>query len=256
MAFKIPDLFPSLSNSGSPFDDGTGEFLPIDVEVAKKHLRLAELAHENGEKSQPSATRSTKDAMAKAIDTHIADLVRMAKDKFQNRLNAIDELSKAHSSSLQYIAEIYENGRAELKATARKHYGSLFTTKRDWVLGEDEITSFRKKHGRIGPARYPVDKTKIFGLIFLIAIVEIMTNAYALGEAHPSGPIGVVMEIFMFGIANVGVAFLLGCYVWRYFFHISFVQKMFATLLAIPMTAFILFLNFFLAHYILQFYFQ
>ena len=53
----------------------------------------------------------------------------------------------------------------------------------------------------------------------------------------------------MFGIANVGVAYLLGCYIWRYFFHIGSVQKAFATLLALPMMGFIVFLNFFLAHY-------
>ena len=72
-----------------------------------------------------------------------------------------------------------------------------------------------------------------------------MTNAYALGAAHPSGPIGVVLEIFMFGIANVGVAFLLGCYIWRYFFHIASAQKILAIVLALPMMCFIVFLNFF-----------
>ena len=70
--------------------------------------------------------------------------------------------------------------------------------------------------------------------IFLITIIEIMTNAYALGAAHPSGPLGVVMEIFMFGIANVGIAFLLGCYIWRYFNHVSPVKNAFAAILALP----------------------
>ena len=249
MAFKIGELLSSLSNSASPFDDGSGEFLPIDVEVAKKNLKLAERARENGEKSVPSATTSRKDAMAVEIDTYINHLVLMAKDKFVDRLKAIDELSKVQSGSLQYITEIYENARAELKTTAREHYNSLFTAKREWVLGEAEFAAFREKHNRIGPARYPSNKTKIFGWIFLITIVEIMTNAYALGAAHPSGPIGVILEIFMFGIANVGVAFLLGCYIWRYFFHIASAQKILAIVLALPMMCFIVFLNFFLAHY-------
>ena len=106
MAFKIGELLSSLSNSASPFDDGTGEFLPIDVEVAKKNLKLAERARENGEKSVPSATTSRKDAMAVEIDTYINHLVLMAKDKFVDRLKAIDELSKVQSGSLQYITEI------------------------------------------------------------------------------------------------------------------------------------------------------
>ena len=218
MVFKIGELLSSLSNSTSPFDDGTGEFLPIDIEVAKKNLKLAERARENGEKSVPSTSTSRKGAMAVEIDTYINHLVLMAKDKFVDRLKAIDELSKVQSGSLHYITEIYENARAELKTTARERYNSLFTAKREWVLGEVEFSAFRDKHLRIGPARYPVNKTKIFGWIFLITIIEILTNAYALGATHPSGPIGVVLEIFMFGIANVGVAYLLGCYIWRYFF--------------------------------------
>ena len=249
MAFKVGDILSSLSNSSSPFDDGTGEFLPIDVEVAKRNLKLAERAKENGEKSVPSIATSKKDAMAVEIDTYINHLVLLAKDKFVDRLKAIDELSKVQSGSLQYITEIYENAKAELKTTAREHYNSLFTAKREWVLGEAEFSAFREEHRRIGPARYPANKTRIFGWIFLITIIEIMTNAYALGAAHPSGPIGVVLEIFMFGIANVGVAFLLGCYVWRYFFHVSMAFKFLAVALALPMMIFVVFLNFFLAHY-------
>ena len=75
MAFKVGDILSSLSNSSSPFDDGTGEFLPIDVEAAKRNLKLAERAKENGEKSVPSIATSKKDAMAVEIDTYINHLV-------------------------------------------------------------------------------------------------------------------------------------------------------------------------------------
>ena len=254
MAF-IDSLLSLLRNSTPSkltyivFDERTGEFLPIDFDVAKRNLNLTEYAIENGKKHIPLVKTSTKDATATNIDRYINDLVYLAKGKLINRLEAIDDLNRIQLSSRQYINEIFEKARAEIRATARERYNALFTAKRKWVLGESEFKAFRDEHYRKGPARYPADKTKNFGYIFLITIFEILMNAYALGAAHPSGSIGVILEIFMFGIVNVGVAFFLGCYVWRYFYHISTVKKTVATVLVVPMVSFIVFLNFFLAHY-------
>lgn len=250
MAFSISNVLSSLGSTSTVFDDATGEFNLIDVEGAKRELKLSVRAAENGAREIPGTEESRKDAMATEIDTYINHLVLLAKNKFADRLRASDDLTDAQSQgSMQFITEIFENARAELKATARDRYDAMFTARRDWVLGEKQISTFRAENKRIGPARYPDDRTKIFGWIFLITIIEIMTNAYALGAAHPNGPVGVILEIFMFGIANVGVAFLLGCYVWRYFYHISVIKRIVATILALPMMAFIVFLNFFLAHY-------
>lgn len=251
MAFNLRDVLSSLKSSTSPFDEGTGEFLSVDASVAKENLDLATRARENGAEGIPTLATSKKDTMAAEIDSYLEQLVLIAKDKFVERMRAIDDLSKAQSKggSIQSITEIFENGKSELKKTARDRYNALFSAKREWVLGEQEYSYFRAENKRIGPARYPHDKVKIFGWIFFITIVEIFTNAYALGDAHPSGPVGVVLEILMFGIANVGVAFLLGCYVWRYFNHVSSVKKAAATVLALPMMCFIVFLNFLLAHY-------
>ncbi len=232
-----------------PLLDERGEFLLIDIEEIKQELRLKERAAENGERNIPGAAISIKDAMAIEIDTYINRHVLSAKDKFAERLRAIDELSKVQSVSLQDMTELYDSAKAELKTLALDIENALFTAKKVWVRGEVEFKAFREEHRRIGPARYPDNKTKTVGWIFLITIIEIMMNAYALGAAHPSGPIGVFVEIFMFGIVNIGVAFLLGNYLWRYFNHINAAKKAVATVLALPMMTFIVFLNFFLAHY-------
>ena len=251
MVFSLKKVLSSLGSTSAVFDDATGEFNLIDIEEAKRELKLSKRAAENGAKGIPGLEESRKDAMATEIDTFINHLVLLAKNKFIDRLKAADDLSDTQSQkgSIQSITELFEKAKAELKTTARDRYGAMFTAKRDWVLGEAQFNAFQKENKRIGPARVPADRTKIFGWIFLITIIEIMTNAYALGAAHPSGPLGVILEIFMFGIANVGVAFLLGCYVWRYFYHVSAIKKTVATILSIPMMAFIVFLNFFLAHY-------
>lgn len=250
MVFSLKKALSSLSSTSAVFDDATGEFNLIDIEGAKRELKLSKRAAENGAKGIPGLKESRKDAMATEIDTYINRLIVLARNKFVDRLRAADDLSDAQSQgSIQSITEIFETAKAELKATARERYNALFTARRDWIEGEAEFIAFQKENKRIGPARFPDDRTKIFGWIFLITIIEIMTNAYALGAAHPSGPLGVILEIFMFGVANVGVAFLLGCYVWRYFYHVSAIIKSVAAILAIPMMVFIVFLNFFLAHY-------
>ena len=253
MAFNLKEALSSLktSASSSPFDEGTGEFLPIDINTAKENLSLAKRARENGAEGVPTLTRVNKDTMATEIDSYIEHLVLIAKDKFVERMRAIDDLNKAQSQggSKQSITEIYENGKSELKKTARDRYNTLFSAKRKWVLGEQEYSAFRSNNKRVGPARYPDDKIKIFGIIFLISIIEIFTNAYALGDAHPSGPVGVVLEIMMFAVANIGVSFLLGCYVWRYFYHVNVIKKSCALIVALPMMSFIVLLNFLLAHY-------
>ena len=72
-----------------------------------------------------------------------------------------------------------------------------------------------------------------------------MTNAYALGEAHPSGPVGVSIGIFMFGFANLAIAYLLGNSLLRNFNHIKVFRKIIGTFFAVPMIIVIIFLNFF-----------
>ena len=42
MAFNVKDVLSSLKSSSSPFDEGTGEFLSVDLSVAKENLDLAQ----------------------------------------------------------------------------------------------------------------------------------------------------------------------------------------------------------------------
>lgn len=251
MVFKVGEILSSLGNSTSAFDEGTGEFLPIDVETAKRNLKLAERARENGENSLPPADSLTKDAIAVEIDTYIKHLILLAKDKFEDRLRTIDDINKVNLISLESIKEIYENTLKELKTTARHRYNELFAAKRDWLLGENEFSRFRDENRRFGPARFPAGKDKIagYGWLFLAIVVEVIYNAWALGSSHPEGPIGVGIEISTFTTLNVLASFLLGFYIWRYFFHVSLVKKAYATLVAPLLIIFIVCLNLTLAHY-------
>lgn len=250
VAFNLKEIISSMRESSSPFDDGTGHFLPINVENVKSILKLSERAQENGSKSVPRTATSSKDAMAEEIDSYLATLISLAQDKLLSYLTAIKELTNHQSDgSPQMITEIYEAAKSDIKKTARNHYNRLFAIRQNWIRGERELGEFRASHQLLGPARYPDDKTLTYGVIFFILIVELVVNAYALGAAHPEGPLGVFVEIMMFGVANIGVAYLLGNFIWRYFNHVAVGRKLIAGILAVPMMTFLIFLNFLLAHY-------
>lgn len=250
MAFNIKDVISSMRDSFSPFDEGTGQFIQLNTEQAKKNLKLSERAAENGAKGIPRASTKSKDAMAEDIDAYLSHAISLAKDRLASRLHAINELNNHQSEgSPQAITEIYEAGKSELKSTARNHYNRLFSIRRRWILGERQLNLFRETNKIIGPARYPEDKTLPYGLLFFILVIELIVNAIALGGTHPEGAFGVVLEIIMFGVANIGAAFLLGNFIWRYFGHISLFKKLVAGVIATPMMVFLVFINFLLAHY-------
>ena len=251
MGFSLSSVLASLRSSSSPFDEGTGEFNRINVDRAKEALELKARAFENGQSGVPDQDYEQKDSLAKDIDAYLHELIFLAKDKLHSRLKAIEELNSIQSieGSIQSIQELYNKAKAEITVIARERAGDLFSAKREWVLGEEEFKHFRDIHNRKGPARYPFDSKKLYGWIFLITVIEVIVNAYALGSAHPNGPVGVAIEILMFGVANVAIAYFLGNFIWRNFYHVSSLRKTIGTILSLPLITLAVALNFFLAHY-------
>ena len=246
---RVLSMLFSASKSGTPFDESTGQFLHVDPDEVKRELKLTKRAADNGAKGIPDLEDTKKDALATDIDMHMNYLISLGKAKLLEQNGAVKDLSKSQEQvSILDITEIYETATKDLTATAKNFYGKMFLTKNEWILMGKSLKEFREKNKLNRPAQYPDDRMRKFGFIFLIMVIEIIFNAYALGDAHPNGIVGVSTEILMFGIVNVGVSVILGFYVWRYFLHIQKLRQSIA-ILAFPMMAFVLFLNFFLAHY-------
>lgn len=97
MAFNLKEIISSMRVSSSPFDDGTGHFLAINVENVKSILKLSERAQENGYKNVPMASTSSKDAMSEDVDSYLNQAISLAKEKVADHLHGIDELSITQS---------------------------------------------------------------------------------------------------------------------------------------------------------------
>lgn len=243
-----------ITDSFSPFDESTGEFLPLDLNTAKEQLNLLDQAVEDGLNDVPHVSKQSKEAFAHEIDSYLKKIISMGKDKLEDKFTAIDDLYEFQPEShLHLMKELFNDGLNSLKTTARNYYNDLFIERRDWVDSEAEYSLFKERLGdklkRIGPPSYPDDRIKESGLIFLIALPEFAMNSYALSDAHPNGFFGVVVEIFMFCLINIGLAFILGYYVWRWFNHISLAVKLRAYIISPILIGSLIFLNFVLAHY-------
>ena len=250
MAFNLKKILSSLNETTSVFDEGTGEFNIVDLELAKKNLNLSERASQNGNKNIPSLIATKKDSMAAEIDDYLQHLIFMSKNKLVDRERAINDLSQTQADGgLEQITEIFEDGKAKLNTTARATYNDLFVSRRDWVLGEKEITKFRKVNKIDGPARFDENNSKNYGWIFALTIIEVIVNSFFLGDAHPQGPSRVFVEIFMFGLINIGLSFILGNYIWRGFYHINTFRKLWAGLLSTFLLISIVGINFLVGHY-------
>ena len=243
-------MFSLSGKTGAVFDESTGQFNHVDSDEAKRELKLSRRASDNGAKGIPEPRGTKKDALAAEIDAYINYLISLAKTKLLEKNRAIKDLSESQSQgSIQDITEIYETATKELTATARNFYDRMFILKNNWILAGKYLKDFREKNNLNRPAQYPDDWVRKLGFIFVIVIIETIFNAYALGDAHPSGIFGVGAVILMFSIVNAILSFFLGFFVWRYFFHVQKLKRGIATILACVIIVFILFLNFLLAHY-------
>lgn len=250
--FDLTKILKSLRDTESPFDDGTGEFQQVNIESAKRNLDLSNRARENGEAGIPAEKGKSKDGMAVEIDSYMTQVVSIAKDKLVDRLRAIHELStNQNAGNKSEIVAIFESGSNDLWASAKDYYNDLFHLRRSWILGEVEFAAFRKTHNRIGPARSPdkAARNRSFGLLFMIFTLEIVLNAWTLGSSHSQGPVGVILEIFLFGAVNLGLAFILGFYIWPYFNHIKVKWRRCAACLTMPIICILMVWNVFIGHY-------
>lgn len=256
MSNFIDSVLARLRSTDKPFDKGTGEFTDFNVEAVKSELLLEERAASMGQRGTPGPRTQRKDSLATEIDRCLTGVVSLAQSEMQSRKRAVmSGNNRKASNPEEEIKQEIETAFIDLKTSAKHYFGELFTLRRAWSQGNTALKKFRERNEIEDTSRHPTndageyDPTNSLGFIFFFAAVELLVNAWTLRDGHPEGISGVAIEVLMFTTVNVLLAFILGMYVWRGFYHISFLRKLTSAILSSLLITCICFLNFFFGHY-------
>ena len=248
------DLKGSLQNlftKSKAFDPASQQFMSVDRDSLVKELDLKGRAEKQGKANIPKADAKRKDAIATDIDVYLAAVVRRGKDELQDHLRAIGVLDTFQSIDRQFT---------ELRTSTLEALNYFYTTSKDGVNdlyprrravadGELAYEKFRAENNLERPSHYPENRFRQFWWIILALVVEALFNAWALGTAHPEGPLGVFLETVFIAAVNVLAGVAIGGYFWRQIYHIKVPRVVFGCAVAIAFSAFVLVFNFVIGHY-------
>ncbi len=233
------------------FDPASQQFLSVDRGAVERDLDLKARAEKEGKANIPKSDATAKDSIAADIDVFVMEVLRRGKDELQDHLRAIGALDSFQSVDRQ-ITDLRTNTLEALNtlyATCKDGVNELYPTKRVVADGELAYTKFRSANKLDRPGHYPENRLREFSWIIFALVVEALFNAWALGVAHPEGPLGVFLETVVIAAVNVLIGATIGGFFLRQIHHINKARVFFGYLFAIAFAAFVLVFNFVIGHY-------
>lgn len=252
---RIGEKIRSLVQTSMPFDETRREFNRINLDTAADTLNIRDRAREIAASGLPSKDDESKDEIATNIDYYISEVINESK----NQLSAILAAGKLQASSKLELSDDKVSIKMEanecesaLRKEAKIGLQKIFGLKRDLYRTESECDEFREKNHRVGPAKYPTpsEKSRILGVVLIIFGIELFLNSWVLGDAYPSGIVGVMVEVLLFAFVNLFIAWSLGHFVLREIRHVKPSRKYIGGYIAgLTLLFLIVSVNLFFAHY-------
>jgi len=241
-------------SSGAPlFNVATQRFGSVDRRALEVEIDLNARAKEQGKAKLPSLEQRDKDALAMGIDAHLAQVVREGRDELNDHMAALRRADDMVKTWDEYITERNTTFRAALTRlfeTAKNGVNALYLQREKVADSERAYQKFRKKHNIERPSDHALDRPRALLWIAVVVIVESLFNAYALGGAHPEGPVGVLVDTV--GISVVNVVVLAWCmgYALRRYDRDELAERLIGGILALFIVlALVVPFNLFVAHY-------
>lgn len=241
----------NLFTRSKAFDPASQQFMSVDRDALEKDLELKERSEEQGTANIPKADATGKDAIATDIDAYVTEVLRRGKDELQDHLRAIGALDSFQSIDKQ-LTELSTKTLEALNSfytTCKDGVNDLYPRRRVVADGELAYEKFRSENNLERPGHYPENRFREFWWIILALVLEALFNAWALGTAHPEGPLGVFLETVFIAAVNVLVGVAIGGYFWRQTYHIKMSRVVFGYAVAIAFALFVLVFNFVIGHY-------
>ena len=226
-------------------------FPPLDAEVIKQDLALAERGQQRGERGQPLGSSTNLDEVEAEVITLIEEARHSANHTFQDHLATYSE--RLGSLDLNAAASDMEiRGRGALSDFDKElsqGADDVYTARRNLVELEREMRQFREEHGLRRTAHFPRSQVFLFSIMVALILVEAIANGLFLGETHIFGLSGGVVVALVIAVINVTSGGIAGRMALTQLWHRRVVRKMAGMFgLGIYLTG-IFFFNLGVAHY-------
>ncbi|MDD9856366.1 MAG: hypothetical protein OXU88_09340 [Gammaproteobacteria bacterium] len=195
-------------SGGAPlFNVATQRFHSIDRRALEVEIDLKARARKQGKANLPPPEQRSKDSLAMDIDTYLAQVVREGRNELNDHMAALRRADMVKTWA-EYITERNTKFRAaltQLFGTAKNGVNALYLQREKVADSQRAYQQFRNEHDIKRPSDHTVDRPRALGWIIVLVICESLFNAYALGGAHPEGPVGVLVDTVGISVVNVVV---------------------------------------------------
>ena len=137
------------------------------------------------------------------------DVAKRARREVEDHFQAIVEQSKAISGAHGALRKSRNDALAGMQRAVDNGINTTSTLAQRVKSAHHEYTEFSLEHGLVGRAADP-QNTRVWWIIAISGVVELLINGWTLGTAHPSGFVGVLPEVLLFSTVNVVLGLLAG----------------------------------------------
>lgn len=120
------------------------------------------------------------------------------------------------SSEISDINEMSNEFNRKVSADFAPVLQELSVLKRELHLAEDDINNFKKKHGLLREADYPITNWGTAGVLFIALIIEATLNGTFFAEGSDAGLLGGIWYALIIALINISFGFILGWWALRY----------------------------------------
>lgn len=250
---KLNRLRESLRESNHDFRASTQLFSSLDVAKIDRDMDLAGRGKQRGEVNQPPKAAKILDDVEHAIVERVEDEKKAAHHTLEDNLQLLSGRLASLDFEEQFglIRQANAASVSDFKASVAVGLDELHGLRRALNEAEKEQAWFKEKHGLVRAARVQHGAAHLFRvmLLFLLFLVETITNGSFLAKGSEQGLFGGLIEAASFSFVNIGAALLLAIFCARLVTHKAFFLKLVGSVSIAAYVALALLLNLALAHY-------
>jgi hypothetical protein len=249
---RVSRIFSALGEAPHGFKPSLTIFQELNLDIAKRDLRIEERAVAQAEDNEPALGSTTFDS----VENDVVDLIESLKGRNRQTLSDQLEVYADRLAALNFEGRLGDldiaihEAKAEFKRIFELGLDELHARRRSLLRRESDLNVFREENKLRRSAQYPSFQKKVFliGLIVVLGLVETIGNTTFLAKGNELGLLGAYTEaVVISGLNLVGaVIFALLC---RNIGHIRIKRKIIGYLSAIGYFVAVIALNLLVAHY-------